>query len=249
MTQFTIPSVKTPAIQDCSKLQTLIETLKQSLNFTPSQVQEILLDINISPEELMPWADFEHPVTDSYGRKLVYDGGHFEIMVMSWMPGDCSAIHDHGATQWGAVQCFGAAEHYVYRFAKGVLSNLDDAHYTPGMVRAVNHSLIHQMANTGTEPFLSLHVYGCARSQGTITGNARIFDLLEESIQYTDGGVFFCLTEAQINQRTYGIQGDLETTLRHHRQMKNRIHRILRYQNDPQLAAKLILINNYQPVM
>jgi len=188
-----------------TNLQNLIETLQRSLHFTPRQIQRLVENTNITSEELMPWVDFDHPVTDSYGRKLVYDGGHFEIMVMSWVPGDFSGIHDHGSTQWGAVQCFGAAEHYIYRFTNGLLSTLEPAHYAPGMVRAVDHSLIHQMTNSGTEPFLSLHVYGCAQPNPSITGNARIFDLLEGSIQYTDGGVFFCLPESQINQRVYGI--------------------------------------------
>lgn len=223
-------------------LETLIETLQRSPHFTPTQIKAIVENANITSAELMPWADFDHPVADSYGRKLVYDGGHFEIMVMSWMPGDFSAIHDHGATQWGAVQCFGVAEHYIYRFTNDLLRTLERAHYTPGMVRAVDHSLIHQMGNSSNEPFLSLHVYGCAQPNPSITANARIFDLLEGSIQYTDGGVFFCLPEDQINQRVHGIRGDRESTLRHHRQMGTRLRRILEYQDFPELERKLTLI-------
>ncbi|MBE9070524.1 cysteine dioxygenase family protein [Leptolyngbya cf. ectocarpi LEGE 11479] len=246
MSQTGLSTVATLPIEEYSiKLQKLIEILQRSSHFTPIQVKEILLEVNILPEELMPWADFEHPVADSYGRRLVYDGGHFEIMVMSWVPGDFSAIHDHGAAQWGAVQCFGAAEHYIYRFSKGLLSTLDMAHYSPGMVRTVDHSLIHQMGNAGAEPFLSLHVYGCAKPKGSITGNARIFDLLEESIQYTDGGVFFCLPDDQINRRLSGVRGDRQTTFRHHQQMCDRIYRILQHQYNPELAQKLAILSGY----
>ena len=187
----------------------------------------------------MPWADFDHPVADSYGRQLVHHGGHFEVMVMSWLPGDCSAIHDHGSTQWGAVQCFGAAEHYIYRFSEGKLKTLDPAHYTPGMVRAVDHNLIHQMGNSSDRPFLSLHVYGCPNKAESITGNARIFDLWENSIQYTDGGVFFCLPELEIKQKDYGLVADKTAILRHHHQMANRIQRILQSQNDDQYNDQL----------
>lgn len=226
-----------------TNLQNLIEALRRSPHFTPRQIKQLVENANINSGELMPWANFDHPITDSYGRKLVYNGGHFEVMVMSWAPKDFSAIHDHGATQWGAVQCFGAAEHYIYRFADGLLTTEKAAHYTAGMVRAVDHSLIHQMGNPGTEPFLSLHVYGCAQPNPSITGNARIFDLLEGSIQYTDGGVFFCLPESQINQRAYGIRGDLECTLRHHQQMGDRLRHILEHQDSPELARKLTLIH------
>lgn len=208
-------------------IQKLIHHLQSGKNFTPIQIKEIIAEANISSEDLFPWADFNHPVADSYGRKLVFNGGHFEVMVMSWLPGDFSAIHDHGSTQWGAVQCFGVAEHYIYSFKDGILKTEKPAHYTPYQIHTVDHDLIHQMGNSGNDPFLSLHVYGCAESTENITGNARIFDLLEECIQYTDGGVFFCLPQSQINYRVPGIKGDMETTLRYHRLMRDRVRRIL----------------------
>ncbi|MDY6936312.1 MAG: cysteine dioxygenase family protein [Cyanobacteriota bacterium] len=247
-----VPTASEPTnthpIETCpASLQRLIQALRQADRLTPEQVKKTLLNSCISPRDLMPWADFDHPIADSYGRKLVFDGGNFEIMVMSWLPGDFSAIHDHGATQWGAVQCFGSAEHYIYRFAEGVLSTLEPAHYSPGTVCAVDRSLIHQMGNSSNMPFLSLHVYGCEEVRGTITGNARIFDLLENSIQYTDGGVFFCLPETQINKRLPGINADRETALRHHYQMSDRLDRILqtqrlKTQENEELTQKLAIL-------
>ncbi|NES19644.1 MAG: cysteine dioxygenase [Symploca sp. SIO3E6] len=223
-------------------IQKLINRLQQTTAFTPAQVKDFVLEASISEQDLMPWADFQHPITDSYGRKLVLDGGHFEIMVMSWLPGDFSTIHDHGATQWGAVQCFGAAEHYIYSFTKEVLKPLKPAHYLPGMVYAVDHNLIHQMGNPGDKPFLSLHVYGCKEFEESITGNARIFDLLENSIQYTDGGVFFCLPETKINYRSQGLAANRETTLKQHYLMSDRIRRILKIQKNADLEQKLICL-------
>ncbi|MEL6158623.1 MAG: cysteine dioxygenase family protein [Cyanobacteria bacterium J06554_11] len=225
------------------KLQWLIRALQQaSTDLTPLHIKLLLQTIQISEQTLMPWADFSHPVTDSYGRKLVFDGGHFEIMVMSWRPGDVSAIHDHGSTQWGAVQSFGEADHYTYQFASGVLGEPIATPYRPGMVRAVDHSLIHQMGNTGAHPFLSLHVYGVPQSQsavGPITGDARIFDLLEGCIQHTDGGVFFGLPEEQVNRRLCGLRGAHKAMRLHHCQMSDRFRRILSVQANPILQSKL----------
>ena len=70
----------------------------------PYEVCQLIKESDISYEDLLPWADFDHPVKDSYGRKMVFEGPNFEVMVMSWVPGDYSAIHDHGYTQWGAVK-------------------------------------------------------------------------------------------------------------------------------------------------
>lgn len=241
MVQITSQPVIPPKLINAypASLQRLIRTLQQTDHPTPAQVKELILSANISIQDLIPWADFDHPLADSYGRKLVFYGGHFELMVMSWLPGDFSAIHDHGAAQWGAVQCFGAAAHYIYRFADEGLSTAESAHYTPGMVHAVDPYLIHQMGNPGNVPFLSLHVYGGSRKGENITGNARIFDLLEGSIQYTDGGVFFCLPDTQINRRQPGLQADRITVLRHHCLMCDRIRRILKGQYNPALERQL----------
>ncbi len=225
-----------------ASLRTLIDTLQKTPDFTPEGIQTLVRDANISAKDLLPWANFNHPVTDSYGRQLVFEGDHFEIMVMSWVPGDFSAIHDHGVAQWGAVQCFGAAEHYIYTFKQGVLYTLTPAYYSPGVVHAVDQSLIHHMGNSGNEPFLSLHVYGCQGAQGAITGNARIFDLFEGSIQYTDGGAFFDLPAERINQKRYGLEADRETTLRHHRLMCDRIRQIFNAQQNSDYYHKLLLL-------
>ena len=204
----------------------LVESLQNQPVLSPEIVCQCVLAAGVQPEDLLPWADFDHPIADSYGRQLVYNQGNFEIMVMSWLPGDFSAIHDHGATQWGAVQCFGSAEHYVYELDGDRLRMQASCPYTPGSIKSVDGALIHQMGNAGASPFLSLHVYGCNEPCQSITGDARLFDLLESSIQYTDGGVFFCLPETEIKRRRFGVRGDTETRLRHHQQMRDRIHRI-----------------------
>ncbi len=208
-------------------IQYLIASLSSCPSLTPGLVRQFILDANIQPQDLSLWETYNHSVTHGYGRKLVYDGGYFEVMVMSWCPGDFSAIHDHGYTQWGAVQSFGKARHISYEFQDNFLTTQDQMWLSPHQVVTVNHDLIHQMGNPTDDYFLSLHVYGCHHLYGGITSDARIFDLWEGSIQYTNGGVFFCLPESEISQRQYNLQGDLSSTLRHHQQMLDRINYIL----------------------
>lgn len=213
-------------------LQQLITQIQRQPHLNPAVLRDCVQAAQIQPDDLLPWADFEHPVTDGYGRQLVYDGGHFEVMVMSWREGDFSAIHDHGSAQWGVVQCFGDAEHYTYRFEDNVLSTLERCDFVPGEIKLVDHDLIHQMGNPGQERILSLHIYGCHQSTSSITGNARIFDLLEQTIQFTDGGVFFVLPDDKIEARQGGIRGDRAATLRHHSQMRDRLQRMVREMPD-----------------
>ena len=144
-----------------NSLQGLILSLSKTGQTTSDQVYQSLLQTKIDPVDLRKWETFNHSVTDSYGRQLVYAGEYFEVMVMSWLPGDVSAIHDHGQAQWGAVQCFGRGTHTVYRLVDNTLSIEGETTLLPAQIVRVSHSLVHQMGNYSQEPFLSLHVYGC----------------------------------------------------------------------------------------
>ncbi|MGB0561601.1 MAG: cysteine dioxygenase [Spirulinaceae cyanobacterium] len=223
-----------------ASLQSLIAQIQHHASLTPARLRDSVQAAQVQPHDLWPWADFEHPVTDGYGRQLVYDGGSFEIMVMSWREGDFSAIHDHGATEWGVVQSFGQAAHYTYQLEGNLLTTRERCDFVPREIKLVDHDLIHQMGNGGSAPFLSLHVYGCDRAPAAgITGNARIFDLWEHCIQYTDGGVFFALPEQDIRGRTPGIRGDRATTRRHHQQLRDRLERMVAVQPEPGWCDRL----------
>ena len=208
-------------------IEKLIETLQGASPVDPAQARTMLLELDIDTTELGPWEDFRHPVRDSYGRVLLANGANFELLLMSWAPGDYSAIHDHGEAEWGAVRYFGPADHALFSEQDGVLSISERLTMRPDDVFAVNHSLIHLMGNPSSHPFTSLHLYGRAQASTTITGGARIFDLLEERIQRTDGGVFFCLPECEIKGREACPSADTWTRRFHHGLMLSRIERIL----------------------
>ena len=199
-----------------SSIQYISDLLAEKNTFSSAEVRTIVLEAQVTAEDLMPWADFEHPVADSYGRQLVFQGRHFEIMVMSWAPGDFSGIHDHGFTSWGAVQVFGPAEHATFRMEEEELITLARWDMEKGDVIGVNHQLIHQMGNpTKDEHFLSLHVYGTPENQENITGDARVFALEHPVIQRVDGGVFFALPEQEVKWTEKSPKPDFTTYIRY----------------------------------
>ena len=208
-----------------ASLQFIVETLKPLKHTSPASIRKIVEQAGVKSEDLQPWADLDHPVADSYGRKLIYDGGHFELMAMSWQPGDVSAIHDHGYTQWGAVQVFGPAEHATFFMDGEVLHTWSRGVLKPHQVIGVSHDLIHQMGNTSGEPFFTLHVYGLDHEVKSVTGDARVFDLLENKIQRVDGGVFFDLPISEIKQVEEGPRGDFPTRLRHLVELARRLQK------------------------
>ena len=199
-----------------ASLQYIARALQPLEKTSPAAIRKIVIEAGVQAEDLRPWADFDHPLADSYGRKLAYKGDHFEIMAMSWKPGDVSAIHDHGYTQWGAVQVFGLAEHATFRIEEGVMHTQSRGFLKPGQVIGVSHDLLHQMGNTRSgEPFFSLHVYGMEREIDNVTGEARVFDLLNNEVQRVDGGVFYDLPHESVKYFETGPRGDFPTRLRH----------------------------------
>lgn len=187
----------------------------------------LLENLDLQVADLQPWQDIDHSLCDSYGRQLVARGSNYELMVMSWAPGDYSAIHDHGLAEWGAVRYFGVADHLVFAERSGCLTLDQRMSMRPGDVFPVEPELIHAMGNGTDFPFLSLHLYGRADAADSITGSARVFDLFEQRIQRTDGGVFFCLPERDIVSRQACPTADRSTTMLHHELMLARIERNL----------------------
>jgi len=184
-------------------LQKIIDGIRRHQHsMKPSLVKKIVLEAGVKMEDLNPWETYNHLKVDSYGRKLVFAADFFEIMVMSWTPGDVSAIHDHGYTQWGAVQVFGSAEHATFLVQDDSINTLSREVIQPGKVIAVGHQLVHQMANRSQERFLSLHVYGVNTeefAQESVTADAQIWNITDGVVQRTSGGVFFALADEQIN--------------------------------------------------
>jgi len=190
------------------RLQLLIASIGHEAPESLQALERSVSDAGLLEQDLLPWADFDHPVSDSYGRRLIWKSDYVELMVMSWVPGDFSAIHDHGTAHWGVVQSFGAATHSLYRLNGNHLEFNCQSDYEPGDIQTVDHRLIHQMGNSGHRPFLSLHLYASLQPLDTITANARVFDVVDGVIQFTDGGVFFALSPALVNRQISGLKAD-----------------------------------------
>jgi len=198
-----------------ASLQQIITEIEKIDTFSPQIVSKIVKNANVQREDLEAWSDYNHPKADSYGRKMVYDGGFFEVMVMSWVKGDMAGIHDHGYTQWGCVQMFGVAEHSTFWIDEGKMKTLSRVMFKKGHIVGVTNDLIHQMGNPhGEESFLSLHLYGNYDREDSITADARLFELNKKVIQRIDGGVFFALPEHEIKRTEEAPKADYLTWLR-----------------------------------
>lgn len=183
-------------------LQRLVDMLSEATAngsiLNPEKTKEIVTKADVQVEDMMHYADFNHPLEDCYGRKMVFDNGNFEVMVMSWNPGDYSSIHNHGYTQWGVVQAFGHVHHMMFNTRNNELRFSKREILPTGTVVKVNNALIHQMGNASTDPYLTLHVYGCNDRDENVTADAKTFEIENNRVVHTTGGAFFNLPEDQV---------------------------------------------------
>ncbi|MEM1322738.1 MAG: cysteine dioxygenase family protein [Bacteroidota bacterium] len=220
-----------------NSLSRLIHLLNQSfekdIQLNPLKARNLVLEADVKVEDMMAYAAFDHPVEDCYGRQLVHDGGNFEVMVMSWKPGDYSSIHNHGYTQWGVVQVFGHTHHMIYNTKNNRLNFSKKEILPAGTAIKVNNALIHQMGNASTEPYLTLHVYGSNQRCGEITADAKNFDLEFDRIAHTCGGAFFNLPQSNIHDVEQGFQPTREVFM-HYAQL------LMDYYNRQSQSTKIV---------
>ncbi len=179
-------------------LQRLVDSIEQQQeHLTVKLAAELVKKAQIIEQDLQPWADYSHPALDGYGRKLAFQTDKFEIMIMTWNPGDFSSVHNHGYTQWGAVQVFGEVMHQVYSNAGDTFSVVKKEILKYGSIAKVNNALIHQMGNVTSKPYLTLHMYGANEPHETVTADMKIYEIETGLIRETQGGAFFNLTEEE----------------------------------------------------
>lgn len=189
-------------VQD--KIEQLIAYLKRD-SLDKSSLRDFLKELRLSSEDLLKWSDFDHPAEDSYGRKTIFLGKQFELMVMSWLPGDFSMIHNHGDASWGIVQALGDLTHRVYKLEDLNLSKVKEENLSVRQLVPVTHELIHQMGNATSEPIMSLHFYYNETPTEFITDNTFLFDILKQEIQTVRGGAFYGLPEDEIIEVKIGL--------------------------------------------
>ncbi|MBW6480422.1 MAG: cysteine dioxygenase family protein [Bacteroidales bacterium] len=155
-----------------------------------AELKEIVKASDINRKELLPFSDFDHPDHQSYGRKLIYENDVFTIYLMSWCPGDFTAIHDHGTTQWGCVLALDDFAHRLYHFKNDKLVLKDDKPFLKGQTASVYNDVIHMMGNNGGKNALSLHIYGTNEPGKKVAQRSRIFYPEINQMTITQGAAY-----------------------------------------------------------
>ncbi|ELK46285.1 cysteine dioxygenase family protein [Halobacillus sp. ACCC02827] len=143
------------------ELMNLLERMKRAFStmssWKPEEIKQTLLNLDVSLEEVT--AFLRDPAGKPYARKVLYQDDHVEVIVMNWSALAC-APHDHGQSAGWIQVLSGRTKQTIYRVENDSLpeplftetQNKGSCFFAP--VRGV-----HQMAQEGGEPLITLHLY------------------------------------------------------------------------------------------
>jgi mannose-6-phosphate isomerase-like protein (cupin superfamily) len=112
-----------------------------------------------------PLAPRFDPVQRWYHRLAEEPGA--EVWLLSWLPGQGTSLHDHGGSAGAFVVVEGTLTEGTVDARRGSAPRIVEHTLTPGAGRAFGPRHIHQIANTGVRPAISVHVYGPALREMT----------------------------------------------------------------------------------
>jgi uncharacterized NAD(P)/FAD-binding protein YdhS/predicted metal-dependent enzyme (double-stranded beta helix superfamily) len=107
-------------------------------------------------------AAFIHENPRSYNRAQVAIRDHYELLVMTWRPGQSSVPHDHAGSICAMQIVQGTAVEGSYRVAPDGFVDLEyESEVGPGQVTAGQDAGVHTVLNraSASEPLVTVHVY------------------------------------------------------------------------------------------
>ena len=173
----------------------LIRKIESAAAIDNSMLLAWLAESDLEVADILSFSYFNHPGRESYGRNQIYLSTRVKIFVMSWNPGDFTAIHDHEPSEWGAVQFFGDISHRLYSVDGNIIRLKQSDTLHSGMRVGVNGRLIHAMGNHSGNPVLTLHIYG-TNSNFDGSWRTRVYEPEKKRVILTDGSAFLDRTDS-----------------------------------------------------
>jgi mannose-6-phosphate isomerase-like protein (cupin superfamily) len=105
------------------------------------------------------WADaVRFDAEHRYSRRFV-STEEYEAWLLTWLPGQATGLHDHGESAGAFAVVRGRLHESTVDPAAGLPITPVVRALASGQVRAFGPAHIHDVANRGPEPAVSLHVY------------------------------------------------------------------------------------------
>jgi uncharacterized NAD(P)/FAD-binding protein YdhS len=111
----------------------------------------------------LTYADVEpyvHRNPRNYNRATVVLRDEYELLVMTWLPGQSSIAHDHGGSICAMLTVTGTAVEGNYSVAPDGYIDLEyENSFPPGQVTAGQDTAVHTISNPSGEVLVTVHIY------------------------------------------------------------------------------------------
>jgi cysteine dioxygenase len=198
-------------VNSISTAENIADLIESSHRIDNTFLVALLREAKLKAEDFRKYYTFKHDVAQSYGRSVVYEGRNFIIYVMSWAPGDFTAIHSHGHSDWGSVVFFSDTNHRLYH-AKGLKIELVEKSIIPkGSVVPVTGDFVHAMGNLTDTQFMTLHIYGSDKSVSNANDFSKIYEIEKKQIRTTNGAAYINISDEYCKKTDQGLLTNVET--------------------------------------
>ena len=138
-------------------LLTLIQEVSHLYTSDKRKVKEV---IDAYPFDLASLDEFlEDPKGMPYGRRLLYNDGEVEVILMNWDINSKCLPHDHGESEGWVKVLKGSASHGYYSNYNIVPKLTNEELINEGAVIFAPKNLVHHMANKMENSLVTLHFY------------------------------------------------------------------------------------------
>lgn len=95
-----------------------------------------------------------------YQRNIILTTEHFEMVLITWKPGQDTPIHDHEGSDCAFQIVLGETTETIYELnAAGLAVPVAERIYLPGTVCAAGEPDIHRISNETEGDLINLHIY------------------------------------------------------------------------------------------
>ncbi|PHZ58706.1 cysteine dioxygenase [Photobacterium leiognathi] len=144
--------------------------------------------VELSKEEIKSLSSFDK---ETYCRQRLFKNEHCEVLILSWLNGQRSKIHDHLNSSCGVKILHGKATETVFEVAaNGDIFASQSTQYQEGSVTVSKDNDIHQISNlqADDELLITLHVYSPPLSQFHTyqleSGKSELIDIQQDCWAY-----------------------------------------------------------------
>ena len=125
---------------------------------TPAEMESLAKGVDLAALDLKAYRRFQE---ECYARNTVLLNEHVELVVICWLPGQHTVIHDHGVSRGVSVVVTGTLHEarYTIDHAKNGLMGTGCCDLEPGEFAVELSDTIHELGNESPYPAASLHLY------------------------------------------------------------------------------------------